>query len=45
MAIAVIGGLASATFFTMVIVPAAYSIVDKISYKTEKSFMKKLHGN
>jgi len=45
MAIAVIGGLASATFFTLVIVPAVYSIVDKISYKTEKSFMKKLHGN
>jgi len=44
MAIAVIGGLASATFFTLVIVPAVYSIVDKISYKTEKSFMKKLHG-
>ena len=44
MAIAVIGGLASATFFTLVIVPAVYSIVDKISYKTEKSFMNKLHG-
>ena len=44
MAIAVIGGLASATFFTLVIVPAVYSIVDRISYKTEKSFMNKLHG-
>jgi HAE1 family hydrophobic/amphiphilic exporter-1 len=44
MAIAVIGGLTTATFFTLVIVPAVYSIVDKISYKTEKSFMKKLHG-
>ena len=44
MAIAVIGGLISATFFTLVIVPAVYSIVDHISYKTEKGFMNKLHG-
>ncbi len=44
MAIAVIGGLTTATFFTLVIVPAIYSIVDKISYHTEKGIMNKLHG-
>ena len=44
MAIAVIGGLISATFFTLLIVPAVYSIVDHISYKTEKKIMKHLHG-
>ncbi len=36
MAIAVIGGLLSATFFTLVIIPAIYSLVDKISYKEER---------
>jgi len=35
MAIAVIGGLLSATFFTLVLIPAIYSLVDKISYKEE----------
>lgn len=44
MAIAVIGGLISATFFTLLIVPSIYSIVDHISYKTEKKIMNKLHG-
>ncbi len=44
MAIAVIGGLISATFFTLLVVPAIYSIVDHISYKTEKRIMNKLHG-
>jgi len=36
MAIAVIGGLLSATVFTLVIIPALYSLVDKISYKEEE---------
>ena len=44
MAIAVIGGLISATFFTLLVVPSIYSIVDHISYKTEKKIMNKLHG-
>lgn len=44
MAIAVIGGLISATFFTLLVVPSIYSIVDHISYKTEKKIMSKLHG-
>ncbi len=34
MAIAVIGGLITATFFTLVIIPTIYSIVERISYKT-----------
>jgi len=45
MAIAVIGGLISATFFTLLVVPSIYSIVDHISYKTEKKIMGKLHGD
>jgi len=44
MAIALIGGLTTATIFTLVIVPAVYSLVDKISYKTEKKIMAKLHA-
>jgi HAE1 family hydrophobic/amphiphilic exporter-1 len=36
MALTVIGGLITATFFTLVIIPVIYSIVDHISYKTGK---------
>jgi len=32
-AITIIGGLLSATFFTLVIIPVVYSLVDKISFK------------
>jgi HAE1 family hydrophobic/amphiphilic exporter-1 len=45
MAIAVIGGLITATFFTLLVIPTIYSIVDHISYKTEKGIMKTLHGD
>ncbi|MBC8313271.1 MAG: efflux RND transporter permease subunit [Candidatus Cloacimonetes bacterium] len=33
LAIAVIGGLISATFFTLLVIPTIYSLVEKISYK------------
>ena len=36
MAIAVIGGLITATFFTLLIIPTIYSIVERISYKKKK---------
>ena len=32
-AVTIIGGLLSATFFTLVIIPVVYSLVDKISFK------------
>jgi HAE1 family hydrophobic/amphiphilic exporter-1 len=44
MATAVIGGLTSATFFTLLIVPILYSIVDHASEKASKKAMKHLHG-
>jgi len=44
MAISVIGGLITATFFTLLVIPTIYSIVDHISYKTEKGIMKTLQG-
>ncbi len=36
MAITIIGGLLSATFLTLVVIPVIYSLVDKISYKEMK---------
>ena len=42
MALTVIGGLISATFFTLVIIPVIYSIVDHISYQTSKKMEGKL---
>jgi len=36
LAIAVIGGLITATFFTLLIIPTIYSIVERISYKKRK---------
>lgn len=36
MAITIIGGLLSATFLTLVVIPVIYSLMDKISYKTIK---------
>jgi len=37
MAITIIGGLLSATFFTLVVIPVIYSLVDKISFKSSKN--------
>ena len=36
LAIAVIGGLITATFFTLIIIPTIYTIVERISYKKKK---------
>jgi len=36
LAIAVIGGLITATFFTLLIIPTIYSLVERISYKKSK---------
>jgi len=44
LAIAVIGGLITATFFTLVIIPTIYTIIERISFKTEKGIMKKLQN-
>jgi len=37
LAIAVIGGLITATFFTLLIIPTIYSFVERISYKKSKN--------
>ena len=42
MALTVIGGLITATFFTLVVIPVIYSIVDHISYKTSKKMEGKI---
>ncbi len=44
MAISIVGGLISATFFTLLIVPVLYSIVDHASEKASAKAMKHLHG-
>lgn len=36
MAVTIIGGLLSATFFTLVVIPVIYSLVDRISFKKVK---------
>jgi len=45
MALAVIGGLTAATFFTLVIIPVIYSIVEHISQKAQKHTMKIINGD
>ncbi|MFA7074118.1 MAG: efflux RND transporter permease subunit [Endomicrobiaceae bacterium] len=37
MAVTIIGGLLSATFFTLVVIPVIYSLFDKISFKKVKN--------
>ncbi|MGC9336731.1 MAG: efflux RND transporter permease subunit [Candidatus Cloacimonadia bacterium] len=44
MGVAVIGGLISATFFTLFVVPSLYSVFDHVSKKASKGIMNTLHG-
>ena len=44
MALTVVGGLITSTFFTLFYVPLFYSIADHISYKTTKKMTSMLHG-
>jgi len=44
MAITVIGGLVTTTILTLVIIPTAYSIVDRISFKTSEQVMGAIHN-
>jgi HAE1 family hydrophobic/amphiphilic exporter-1 len=45
MAITVIGGLVTTTILTLVIIPTAYSIVDRISFKTSEQVMGAIHNS
>ena len=45
MALTVVGGLITSTFFTLFYVPLFYSIADHISYKTTKKMTSMLHGS
>ncbi len=45
MALTVVGGLITSTFFTLFYVPLFYSIADHISYKTTKKMSSMLHGS
>ncbi len=44
LAVVLAGGLLVATFLTLFVVPAAYSVADRISYTASKRIMKTLHG-
>ena len=44
MALTVVGGLITSTFFTLFYVPLFYSIADHITYKTTKKMTSMLHG-
>jgi HAE1 family hydrophobic/amphiphilic exporter-1 len=44
MAVAVIGGLITATFLTLLVIPSLYSVFDHVSNKTANGIMKTLHG-
>jgi len=44
MAVAVIGGLITATFFTLFVIPTLYSVFDRVSKKASQGIMNTLHG-
>lgn len=44
MAITVIGGLFMGTILTLIVIPVVYSMVDRISFATERRIMGALHG-